>query len=269
MFQYLRMQALLCVALVGTTSVVFAQASLEVNRSSRVTTVNHSASTVSEPIVTATLPLIFVQEKIAEKAGEQLKAGEAKSDSKVGDKKADDKLAKENDEKSRDAKSKDNNNSDDMLEKVTGLKLMVTAPNIAMSGVGTGAVPEDAAAKLALAARPLPNGIERGATYQQVHWQAPHFCYYPLYFEDAMLERHGHVRWGHAQPIASGIRFFSTIPMLPYLKTISPPCQARCSLGHFRPGDTAPCLQNTIPWNQHAAVVEALSLGGFFWAMPL
>ena len=36
-----------------------------------------------------------------------------------------------------------------------------------------------------------------------------------------MLERHGHERWCCAQPLASGARFFLTVPMMPYLMTVT------------------------------------------------
>lgn len=109
----------------------------------------------------------------------------------------------------------------------------------------------------------------RGFPVQPVYWQPADICHSP-YFEDAMLERHGQVRWGCGpQPLVSGVKFISTIPLLPYLTTMHPPCEPRYSLGHFRPGTNAPVLKDHLPWDRRAAAVEALSAAGFWVAAPL
>ncbi len=149
------------------------------------------------------------------------------------------------------------------------LSLVVEPVNIATGAIGTGVLPEDTAAKRAPASSLLMDGQSRGIPVTQVSWKPANICHLPLYFEDAMLERHGHVRWGHAQPIVSGAKFFATMPLLPYLKTLHPPCEYRYTLGHFRPGSCAPALKDHLPWDRRAAVVETVSLGAFFWAAPL
>ncbi len=144
------------------------------------------------------------------------------------------------------------------------LSLPVQVVDLSVDGLGTGSLPESAAEKqekLAFAGR--------GATFKCVHWHPSSICHYPLRFEDPMLERHGHVRFGCWQPLASGARFFATIPLLPYLHTLQPTCEPVYALGNYRPGSCAPLLRTTVPYDQQAAVVEALSLAGFFWAMPL
>lgn len=150
-----------------------------------------------------------------------------------------------------------------------GLKLSVEMVNIATATIGTGLLPDDTAAKRASPATSLLDGQSRGIVAKHVNWRPANICHLPLYFEDAMLERHGHVRWGCAQPLASGVKFLTTLPLLPYITTLHPKCEPRYTLGHFRPGSCAPALKDHLPWDQRAAVVETVSLGAFFWAAPL
>ncbi len=149
------------------------------------------------------------------------------------------------------------------------LRLPVEPVNISTDSIGNGVLPDDTAAQRTPASSGLKDGQSRGIPATQVNWKPANICHLPLYFEDAMLERHGHVRWGHAQPIVSGAKFFATMPLLPYLKTLQPPCEYRYTLGHFRPGSCAPALKDHLPWDRRAAVVETVSLGAFFWAAPL
>lgn len=148
------------------------------------------------------------------------------------------------------------------------LSLAVTPVSISMDGLGTGEVPElnvwEGSGKMM-----LPDGYARGALPKCVHWRPSMLSHYPLYFEDAMLERHGQVRWGHLQPLASGVKFFSTLTLYPYLRTLQPPCECRYALGHYRPGSCAPVLKDHLPWDRRAAAVETLALASFFWAAPL
>ncbi len=212
-----------------------------------------------------------------------------KSDSSPSDVKKDDAAAKDEadkdkvdqtDEASKEDTEKDaeNDNKVDPIKPATpaqsaALRLGVDPVNIATDSIGrgdwAGVLPENTAANRAPASMGLPNGQTRGIPVTQVNWKPANICHLPLYFEDAMLERHGHVRWGHAQPVVSGVKFFTTMPLLPYLKTLHPPCEYRYQLGHFRPGSCAPALKDHLPWDRRAAVVETVSLGAFFWAAPL
>jgi len=156
--------------------------------------------------------------------------------------------------------------------KDTDLEIEVEPVNISTETVGKsqkGRLPRDVAAERARPSSTLQDGQARGFSVQQVNWAPANITHMPLYFEDAMLERHGHVRWGCAQPIVSGARFLTTLPLLPYLKTMQPPCEPRYTLGHFRAGSCAPALKDHLPWDRRAAVVETASLGAFFWAVPL
>ena len=197
--------------------------------------------------------------------------------SKNGDEKDDKKLSTEktDDEKSEGQLDKnDSNTSEDTGKGITpvqsaGLKLSVDRVNISTKTIGTGVLPEDTAAKRAASSTLLLDGQSRGIVAKHVNWRPASICHLPLYFEDAMLERHGHVRWGCAQPLASGVKFVTTIPLLPYITTLQPPCEPRYTLGHFRPGSCAPALKDHLPWDRRAAAVEVVSLGAFFWAAPL
>jgi hypothetical protein len=110
----------------------------------------------------------------------------------------------------------------------------------------------------------------RGGDWQrlQYHWTASQLRYRPLYFEDAMLERHGQSWHPLVQPVASGARFFATFPALPYAMTINPPRPARSTLGHFRPGSGAPFLLQRPPLQADAGLVEASVLVGLIFIIP-
>ena len=196
-----------------------------------------------------------------------------KDDEKSDDKSGDDKSAEDKKDGDKEDK-KDSDTKKDSSKGITpvqsaGLKLNVDRVNISTKSIGTGMLPEDTAAKRAAPTTSLLDGQSRGIAAQQVSWRPAAICHLPLYFEDAMLERHGHVRWGHAQPIVSGAKFLTTMPLLPYITTLQPPCEPRYTLGHFRPGNCAPALKDHLPWDRRAATVEVLSLGAFFWATPL
>ena len=94
-------------------------------------------------------------------------------------------------------------------------------------------------------------------SYTEFHWAASNLRHRPLYFEDAMLERHGQAYCGLIQPAASGARFFLTVPILPYLMTVNPPYPAQSTLGDFRPGSAVPLLCQRPPLQVDAGVIEA------------
>jgi hypothetical protein len=99
-------------------------------------------------------------------------------------------------------------------------------------------------------------------------WEAPNLWHYPLYFEDPALERYGHSHGYIAQPFWSVARFSGQLLALPYQMTIDPPCCPVYALGWYRPGDCAPKLKYKIPWNTHAAAVEAGVVTGLFFLIP-
>ena len=110
--------------------------------------------------------------------------------------------------------------------------------------------------------RGLPGG------YTVRNWAAPNTFSHPRYFEDRMLERHGHERFACVQPFASGFRFFATIPMLPYLAVVREPCDCEYTLGYYRSGSCAPKMLQRPPYERRAVIAEALTIAGASAALP-
>lgn len=150
-----------------------------------------------------------------------------------------------------------------------GFNRVATAVDISQDGIGTGILPEPAEQDIVAEQQWLPDGMARGAAFKCVHWRPSMICHQPLYYQEIMLERHGHDRWGLLQPIASGVRFYSTIGLIPYLSVLRAPCENYYALGHYRAGTCVPKLRDHLPWDKRAAAVETLSAATFFWAAPL
>jgi hypothetical protein len=152
------------------------------------------------------------------------------------------------------------------------LTLRVQAVSISNESIGTGLLPEPSRPAWPDETLELDR-IGRGEIFTNVFWQPSLIQHHPLYFEDAMLERHGHTRCclglECTQSLVSGAKFFGTIAFLPYLRTLQPKHQCVYSLGHYRAGSGAPCLRSNLPYDKHAAIVESASAAAFFWATPL
>lgn len=152
------------------------------------------------------------------------------------------------------------------------MTIRVQAVSISNDKIGTGLIPQSTPARNTQLTA-LPTGASRGMSYSHVCWRASNIQHFPLYFEDAMLERHGHTRccagYECTQSLVSGAKFFGTIPLLPYLCTLRPKHDCVYALGHTRPGSAAPCLRDNIPYDAKAAIVESASAAAFFWGMPL
>ena len=112
--------------------------------------------------------------------------------------------------------------------------------------------------------------VDRGSQWTPIdfHWMPSELRHRPLYFEDAMLERHGQTRHPLVQPLASGSRFFLTIPALPYASVVNPPRRPVSTLGHFRAGSGAPCLRQRPPLQVDAGLIEAGLIVGTIFIIP-
>jgi hypothetical protein len=99
-------------------------------------------------------------------------------------------------------------------------------------------------------------------------WTASALCHKPLYFEDVQLERYGHMAGPWLQPVASGVNFFATIPILPYKMGLELPNECMYTLGYYRPGDCAPYLFDPIPLSVRGAFFEAGAWIGGIYAIP-
>lgn len=133
-------------------------------------------------------------------------------------------------------------------------------PDISIDGIGTGVTPEDATAGRLPPRMPLPFGPDRGSdwTLSTYNWIAPVYCHNPNYYEDVMLEHHGHERCPPLQPILSGARFYSGLFFTPYLAYLHPPCQDFTNAGHYRVGSPAPALRQRAPYSPGAIKLQLL-----------
>ncbi len=109
--------------------------------------------------------------------------------------------------------------------------------------------------------------IDRGWRDCLVHWNASEASHGPLYFEEANLERHGYSR-GYWQPVFSGVRFFSTAPLLPGLMTLDRPFSLQYELGESRVGSSTPYRARKIPWDAKSVLVEIAVVSGISFIIP-
>ena len=132
-------------------------------------------------------------------------------------------------------------------------------PNTSISGIGTGTTPEDETEGRLPAPIVLPFGPDReaGWSMKTKYWVAPAYCHQPTYYEDVMLESHGHERCPPIQPILSGARFYTGIFFTPYLAYMRPPLKDIPSTGHYRPGSCAPAIRQRAPYDAGAIKVQA------------
>lgn len=156
----------------------------------------------------------------------------------------------------------------------------IAAVSTSTQPIGNGSTPDGFRGDATRPISPLPElASERAAIGQDAglgsdwnwsvtHWDAANTFSNPRYFEDVMLERHGHERWGHLQPIASGMRFFTTIPMLPYKMAIKPPCDCEYTMGYYRTGSRTPGFFQRPPWDRKAILAEAAAVATGMLILP-
>jgi hypothetical protein len=147
--------------------------------------------------------------------------------------------------------------------------IMAATTNVA--AIGNGSTPKEFRGENETPTNDIPeSGYGRDTNWSPTTYQfaAANTFSNPRYFEDRMLERHGHERFPYLQPFVSGARFFGTVPMLPYLMTVSPPCECQYELGYFRAGSCVyPYIQRP-PYQRDAVLVEAASIAGASVALP-
>tara|TARA_R110002049_G_scaffold27321_2_gene93982 strand:+ start:41263 stop:41838 length:576 start_codon:yes stop_codon:yes gene_type:complete len=148
---------------------------------------------------------------------------------------------------------------------------ILTAPTIQTADIGNGRVPEGFREGEPQPTQMLPESpADRGESWNWSvgQWAAADTFSHPRYFEDRMLERHGHERYPHLQPLASGARFFATVPMLPYLMIVRDPFECESTLGYYRSGSCAPIMLQRPPYERRAAIGEAAAIAGTIIAFP-
>lgn len=132
-----------------------------------------------------------------------------------------------------------------------------------------GALPEDRSAPVyaSLGQRTHVPGTQRLWNATSFYWHASLLNHQPLYFEDVNLERHGY-SYGVLQPVASGVKFFGTLPALPYLMAAHPSSTTRYTLGETRPGNAADYVVEFPPLNLDAGFVQACAVTGLIFLLP-
>jgi hypothetical protein len=124
-------------------------------------------------------------------------------------------------------------------------------------------LPEDSTAGRLPEPIPLPFGPDRdsGWTYSSKVWVPPVFWHQPTYYEDMMLETHGHERFPALQPMVSGARFYTGILFTPYLACLNGPLEDVASAGRYRPGSVGPALRQRAPYDPYALGTQAAAMG--------
>jgi len=147
--------------------------------------------------------------------------------------------------------------------------LQPLAAELPDSSVREGLMPPDLSQVL-FDDHPGTASVDRGSQWTPIdlHWVPSELRYRPPYFEDTMLERHGQTRHPLVQPLASGSRFFLTIPALPYAAVVNPPRCPVSVLGHFRAGSGAPCMCQRPPLQADAGLLEYGLIVGSILVVP-
>ncbi len=147
----------------------------------------------------------------------------------------------------------------------------IAAVSTETGSIGNGRIPEGFRGGKPSPTQPLPEDArERGEDWNWAvsNWAAANTFSHPRYFEDRMLERHGQERFPCLTPITSGARFFATVPMMPYLMTVRPPCECESTMGYYRSGSCGPVMLQRPPLERNAAVVQAGVVAGVIVAFP-
>ncbi|MEW4488982.1 hypothetical protein AB1L42_12925 [Thalassoglobus sp. JC818] len=132
-----------------------------------------------------------------------------------------------------------------------------------------GSLPENRAEVLfaEINERAHPPGTSRNWSATTEYWNASLLNHQPLYFEDANLEAHGFSH-GICQPVYSGVRFFGTVPILPYLIGANPPYETVYTLGETQPGDHACYTCEYPPFSLRGATAQGLATAGLILLIP-
>jgi hypothetical protein len=99
-------------------------------------------------------------------------------------------------------------------------------------------------------------------------WKASAVCTKGAYFEDVQLERYGHSVCPLLEPVISGAKFFTTIPILPYKAGLTLPDECVYTLGHYRVGNCAPHTLDPLPISVRAILFEGAAVAGAAAIIP-
>lgn len=106
----------------------------------------------------------------------------------------------------------------------------------------------------------------RGFPQQRYHWKASKLHHRPLYFQDVSLERYGQTHV--LQPLVSALKFFGTVPVLPYKMGLDRPRDCEYTLGYARPGSCACPVKEHLPFSRRGAILQATATSGFIFLFP-
>ena len=184
-------------------------------------------------------------------------------DKEANEKESNDKEVKEKEVKEKEAKEKEAKEKANTKDVSPLVVPKLTVPNTSIQDVATGSTPEDKTSGRMPGAVPLPHGSNRYGYWHldKKTWVPPVFCHQPVYFEETMLERHGHERFPCIQPLISGATFFSNIAFMPYHSYLHPPLEERYNTGNYRPGSAAPALRQRAPYDAGALRFQLLTTG--------
>ena len=140
----------------------------------------------------------------------------------------------------------------------------------AKSKSGDNAVPENGAE---LAFGPVPT--VPAAMLDELHYAPPSamprtagsFAYQPLYFEQPNVERYGRSH-GCLSGAVSAMRFYATIPALPYAMTVHRPNQSYFWHWPYEAGWYAPAVREHPPLNAKGLLVQSASITGLLFLVP-
>ncbi|MDR2169364.1 MAG: hypothetical protein LBP59_04410 [Planctomycetaceae bacterium] len=99
-------------------------------------------------------------------------------------------------------------------------------------------------------------------------WKASALCTKGAYFENVQLDRYGHSVCPLLEPVISGAKFFTTIPLLPYKAGLTPPNECVYTLGHYRVGNCAPHALDPLPISVRAILFEGAAIAGAIAIIP-
>jgi hypothetical protein len=89
-------------------------------------------------------------------------------------------------------------------------------------------------------------------------WAPPVLYHWPLYFEDAQLERYGQTYSPTFQPVFSGVRFLTDFTLVPLQMLLDPPFSCVTNLGYYRPGSPLPCHRQMMSSQPHSPLPAPL-----------
>jgi hypothetical protein len=132
---------------------------------------------------------------------------------------------------------------------------------------GSTTVPEDLTVQTSAVYASTSDEIQSELFYTKSRNRDEIFAYQPLYFEEVNLERYGR-NCGALQPAVSSLRFFATIPLLPYAMTTYHPSTTYTRKWPYEAGWGAPRVREFEPLKLKPSLVQAGAITGLVFVLP-